>query len=144
MSQTLISNLKLLHTYYNLALLFLFLCLACLGIIIRGKRLTGKPKPFKTIKFHRNAGSFLAFFGILGFFSGVTMILIDKGNLLTYPLHFAFGFTIAFLIFLTYLISKKIKADSSEWRTKHFITGILIVCLYILQAFLVLGLGVLL
>ena len=52
------------------------------------------------------------------------------------------GLIIASLIITTYLISRKINGPDTLWRNRHYAIGMLILLLYLLQAFL--GLGALL
>jgi hypothetical protein len=52
------------------------------------------------------------------------------------------GSCIALLIIATFIISKKIKGPESLWRTPHFMIGLFILLLYIVQIYL--GLGILL
>jgi hypothetical protein len=80
--------------------------------------------------------------GVAGYFAGVGLILIDKGHVFVYPSHMIVGSFIALLIITTSIISKKIKGPDSSWRTPHFMIGLFILLLYILQIYL--GLGILL
>jgi uncharacterized membrane protein YwaF len=81
------------------------------------------------------------FMGILGFLAGITIAYLDNREVFKYPLHFITGSAITLSILATFLISKKIKGRESPWRTIHFTIGLIIICLYFIQAFL--GIGIL-
>ncbi len=138
MNKEIISYLKLLHGAYNTLVICLFVYQGSLGLRIR----RSETKPFHIIKRHRKTGPVAAALGAAGFIAGVTIVYLDTGRILKYPLHFITGLVIVSLIITTYLISKKIKGPDKYWRNRHFALGILIICLYFIQAFL--GLGILL
>jgi hypothetical protein len=52
------------------------------------------------------------------------------------------GCTIVLCLIAAFILSRKIKGPDSPYRTPHFYLGISILCLYVIEA--VLGLGVLL
>ncbi len=137
----LLSSLRLVHAGYNSIVILLFFYHATLGFSIRRARRAGAPLPYPKIKRHRKAGPVFAVMGLLGFFIGFSLVLLDTGNLLEYPLHFIVGLLIVLCLVSTFVISRKIKAGP-EFRTPHFILGIALLCLYCIEAFL--GLGVLL
>ena len=136
MSRELIEYLKIIHGSFNTLVLLLFLYQGILGLRIR------KSGRNDYIKKHRQIGPVAALLGISGFFAGMTVVYLDAGKILKYPLHFMTGLIIASLIITTYLISRKIKGQDKYWRNRHYAVGILIILLYFVQAFL--GLGVLL
>jgi hypothetical protein len=138
MSKELILYLKLLHGGFNSLVILLFVYQGILGLRIR----RSAKKPVHIIRRHRKTGPIIAVLGALGFIAGMTVVFIDTGRILKYPSHFILGGTIVSLIFTTYIISKKIKGPEPYWRNRHFAIGILIICLYFVQALL--GLGVLL
>lgn len=138
MSKEIILYLKLLHGGFNSLVILLFIYQGILGLRIR----RSDKKPIDVIKRHRKNGPVLAVLGILGFVAGITVMFLDTGRILKYPYHFILGLIIVSLIITTYAISKKIKGPDPYWRNRHFYLGILIICLYFVQAFL--GLGVLL
>jgi hypothetical protein len=140
-SKQIIAYLKLLHGSYNAFIIVLFVYHGLNGLKIRRNRIKGK-QDLGVVKRHRKLGPVLALLGISGFFAGLTLIYLDKGRIMEYPIHFITGLTIALAITATYFISRKIKGDESKIRTIHFLIGILIICLYLFQAFL--GLGILL
>ncbi|TAL25611.1 MAG: DUF4079 family protein [Nitrospirae bacterium] len=135
-----IANLRLVHGSYNALMMMLFIYQGWLGLRIRRGRIAGNP-PLEIIKRHRKTGPVFAIMGVLGFFAGVTLIYLDYGRILKYPPHFLTGLSIVFAIAAVFLISRKIKGLDSEWRTPHFRRGILLVCLYLVQVFL--GIGIL-
>ena len=138
----LLADLRLVHGVYNTIVMMLFLYQGRLGFRIRRDRLAGAPPPFPVIKRHRQAGPILAILGGLGFFAGLTLVLLDTGNILEYPLHLFTGLTIVVLLIATYKISRDIKGPESSFRSPHFVLGIAILCLYFVNVFF--GLGVLL
>lgn len=138
----LLADLRLAHGVYNTIVMMLFLYQGRLGFRIRRDRLAGAPPPFPVIKRHRQAGPILAIMGGLGFFAGLTLVLLNTGNILEYPLHLFTGITIVVLLIATYKISRDIKGPESSFRSPHFVLGIAILCLYFVNVFF--GLGVLL
>jgi hypothetical protein len=137
-----IDCLKILHGFYNTVIAVFFAYHAALGLRIRRERRAGSKRDFQTIRRHRTAGPLLTFFGILGYGAGAGAVYIDKGRLLEYPLHLMAGSCLALLIFAGYLTSRKIKGPDSSWRIPHFIIGIFILLLYVIQ--IVMGLNILL
>jgi hypothetical protein len=136
-----ISYLRYAHGLYNIIVCLLFLYQGWLGIKIRGERRQGIAPTVGIIRRHRQFGPTLSVIGIMGFISGLTVIFIDKGIFFVFRLHFITGFLISIFILIAYLISRKIKARDSVWRTPHLTVGIIIICLYFIQIFL--GIGVL-
>lgn len=137
-----ISYLKLAHGLYNTIIVSLFIYHGWLGLKIRKGRKAGSLQLFKTIKRHRRNGPPLVIVGVLGFCAGVILVYIDKGNVFKYPRHLVNGLFIALSINITLFISTKINGTSPSWRTCHFLLGLFIVCLYLLQVWL--GLNILL
>jgi peptidoglycan/LPS O-acetylase OafA/YrhL len=133
--------LKILHGSYNTLVMFLFFYQGFIGWKIRRERIQGKTRDFSLIRKHRKAGPIFAILGVLGFLIGLVLVFIDKGHLLQYPIHFTFGLLLVFLIGLVYFISRKIKGPESPIRTPHFIMGLSLLVIYILQVFI--GLDVL-
>jgi hypothetical protein len=80
--------------------------------------------------------------GLGGYFGGLALGYLDHGPELKHPLHLAGGTLISLSLFATYLVSRKIRSLDSPWRIRHFALGAWILCLYLVQA--VLGLGILL
>lgn len=121
--------------------MFLFIYQFWLGLRIRKDRNAGV-RAFDMIKRHRRLGPVLALLGVAGFFIGTIVMYLDKGRILKYPLHFFTGAVIVFCIAAAYFFAGKIKGTEQTWRDFHFVTGIVLVCLYLFQV--VLGLGILL
>lgn len=138
MIRELIPYLKLMHGVFNASVLILFVYQGMLGLKIR----TSGSRPFDTIKRHRKIGPFAAALGISGFIAGMTLVLLDAGRILKYPLHFLTGLLIVILILTTWIISGKIKGPDPALRNRHFAIGVMIIVIYCIQA--VLGLGILL
>jgi len=138
----LLANLRLVHGLFNFSVLLLFCYTARFGLQIRKARRTNAPLPLAAVKRHRKLGPIFAVLGGLGFGSGLTLAVLDTGNILKYPAHFLAGLTIVTLLFTTFLVSRKIKGQNSPQRDLHFRLGVGILCLYVVGAFL--GLGVLL
>ncbi|MBI5213704.1 MAG: DUF4079 domain-containing protein [Nitrospirae bacterium] len=135
-----IAYFKLLHGAYNTVMMLLFMYQGFLGLKIRRQRIQGRQN-FSIVKRHRKLGPVLALAGLSGFIAGMIVIYLDKGRIMEYPLHFLTGLSIAISIAATFLISRRIKGPDSPWRTPHLIIGIFILCLYIIQA--TLGIGIL-
>ena len=122
--------------------MLMFFYHARLGMTIRHARKAHGPLPFPLIKRHRREGPILAFLGIAGFCIGFTLVMLDTGRVLEFPAHLLGGCTIVLCIITTFALSRKIKGPDSPYRTPHFYLGIAILCLYLIEA--ALGLGVLL
>ncbi len=140
-NRQLISSLRLVHGSYNTIVVLLFFYHGWLGISIRRARKSKAPLPFAAIKRHRKTGPVLVIMGVLGFLIGFTLTLLDSGNVLQFPPHFLVGCTIVLCLFSTFIVSREIKGLDSPYRTPHFVLGITILCLYLIQVFL--GIGVL-
>ncbi len=138
----LLADLRLVHGVYNAIVMLLFLYQGRLGFRIRRDRRARAPLPVPVIKRHRRMGPVLAILGGLGFLAGLTLVLLDTGNILEYPAHFFTGVTIVVLLIATYKISRDIKGPDSPYRTPHFVLGVAILCLYLVNVLL--GIGVLL
>ncbi|MCK9418370.1 MAG: DUF4079 domain-containing protein [Nitrospirae bacterium] len=137
-----LSDLRLVHGVFNAIVMLFFLYQGRLGFRIRRDRGTGAPLPVPVIKRHRRMGPVLAILGGLGFLAGLTLVLLDTGNVLEYPLHFIAGLTIVVLLIATYKISRDIKGPDSPFRTPHFVLGVAILCLYLVNVMI--GIGALL
>ncbi len=138
MNKEVIAYLKLIHGTYNTIVVLLFVYQAILGLRIR----KSGNRPVHIARKHRKIGPVAAVLGIAGFIAGMTVVFLDEGRIFKYPLHFITGLLIASLIVTTYLISRKIKGPDMYWRNRHYAVGLLIICLYLVQV--ILGLGVLL
>lgn len=139
--QGLLVNLRLVHGSYNSCMLLLFIYHGWLGLSIRQARLQHAALPIQAVRRHRRLGPILAIMGGLGFLTGLTLVLLDTGNVLLFPLHLLVGMVLVTLLAATYLVSRRIRGADPAWRTLHFSLGIAILCLYLIQSFL--GLGIL-
>jgi hypothetical protein len=137
----LISNLRLVHGVYNAGVILLFIYQAGIGFAIRRARKAMAPMPFQTIKRHRKMGPLLTVLGILGFLIGLALIFVHTGHILKFPYHLFIGLILIALLLATYTISRKIKSPNSPYRTPHMLLGIVMLCLYLVEAFL--GVGIL-
>jgi hypothetical protein len=135
-----LADLRPVHGVYNLIVMLLFLYQGWIGIRIRRVRKAGASPLIPMIKRHRRMGPVLATLGALGFLAGLTLVLIDTGNVLEYPLHFFTSITIVVLLIATYKISRDIKGPDSLYRNPHFVLGIAILCLYLVNVMI--GIGV--
>jgi len=140
-ARELLGELRLVHAFINTGIIALFIYHARLGITVRRARLAGVAMPVAAIRRHRKAGPILAILGVLGFLAGFILALLDTGNILEYPAHLFTGMAIVLLLITTFFISRRIKGQDSAARTPHFIIGIMILCLYLIEVFL--GLSVL-
>jgi FtsH-binding integral membrane protein len=132
---------KLVHGSFNTLLALVLLYQAWMGLAIRRGRKRGEPR-FKVVRRHRKLGPFLVVLGVAGYCLGLILVIIDKGRVLEYPPHLAVGSLIVLFLLGQYAVSRKIKGLASPWRTPHLTIGVGLICLYVLQ--IVLGLGVLL
>jgi hypothetical protein len=138
----LLFRLRLVHAGLNICVMLLFFYHARFGLAIRRARKSKAPLPFPAIKTHRKLGPLLALAGVFGYCVGLTLVLLDTGNILEYPLHFITGSLIVTLLVTTFVISRRIKGQESPARTPHAYMGIAILCLYVAEV--VIGMGVLL
>ena len=136
-----IEYLRIGHGLFNAFVAVLLFYQGWLGLTIRRARRSQASIPMASVRRHRKTGPVLALLGGLGFLFGLILAIIDTGRILFYPLHLFIGLTIVVLIIGTFLISRRIKRPDSPYRTPHFILGICILPLYIVQSFL--GLGIL-
>jgi Protein of unknown function (DUF4079) len=131
-----IDYLEFLHGAYNTVVALLFMYLGFLGWKIRMERKAGGKRNPAPIRRHRKWGPILAVLGIGGYFAGIVVVYLDKGHLYEYPLHLLIGTLIALAITITYLVSRKINRPESPWRTPHFLIGLFIILLYLIQVVL--------
>jgi hypothetical protein len=136
-----IANMRIVHALFNVTILMFLIFQAWLGLKIRRRRKAGDPPAFNVIKTHRKLGPVLVLAGVLGYVSGCVIIYFDTGNLFKFPWHSSLGLTLALLLTAVLLVSKKITGADSPWRTIHYLTGLLILCIYCVQAFI--GIGIL-
>ena len=141
-SRELIAMFKLAHGLFNLSLLLLFIYHARNGLLIRRARTAKTSLPLQAIKKHRRMGPLLAMLGAAGFSAGLILVMLDTGNIFTYPLHLLVGLAILLLLFFTYRVSKAIAGPSAPARDLHYRLGLVILALYLVNV--VLGIGALL
>ncbi|MDA8125148.1 MAG: DUF4079 family protein [Deltaproteobacteria bacterium] len=134
--------LRIIHGGFNAAVALALFYQGWLGIKIRRERRAAGARDFSAVKRHRAYGPLLALLGIAGYLAGAALVIVDKGHLLQYPVHHLTGAAIAVLLAATYLISRRITAPVSVWRTPHFILGLTLLWAYVVQ--LLLGLNILL
>ena len=142
LSKELIGDLRLVHGAFNSLVTILFLYQGWLGWQIRRRRKGNRAPQATFIRRHRKFGPILVLVGLVGFSSGLVLIYLDIGRIAKFPLHLATGSVIGLLLVTTFAISKKIKFSQPDWRLVHFLLGLSILCLYLVQLFL--GLNVLL
>ena len=132
--------LKLGHGTFNAMVCSFFIYQGLLGYRIRKARIAHMSVGSGQ-KRHRKNGPVLVLLGIGGFFAGMLVVFLDYGHLLKYPLHFINGATIAVALSGLLLVSRKIRATDTQWRSVHFTLGIVTLLLYFSQ--LLLGLDIL-
>jgi len=133
--------LRILHGSYNFIIALTFIYQGWLGIKIRNERKAAGSRDLHVIRRHRNLGPVLVLLCSLGYFGGAVLVYIDKGRIFEFPLHNMTGAGIIILVIISFLTSRRIKGLDSKWRTPHFVLGIGILCVYLVQVFL--GLDVL-
>ena len=128
------------HGSFNTMVCSFFIYQALLGYRIRKARLA-RMNIGSSQKRHRKNGPVLVVLGIAGFFAGMLLVYLEYGHVLKYPLHFINGAAIAVALVGLLLVSRRIKATDSQWRSAHFTLGIVTLLLYFSQ--LLLGLNIL-
>jgi hypothetical protein len=137
-----IAYFKLAHGFFNLSMMALFCYQGWMGFLIRQARASALPAPLDVIRRHRKAGPAFALWGVMGYFAGAIMIMLDKGRVFHYPLHFLVGSLIAAVLGALYLVSRRIAGPEPHYRNIHFGLGMCLLALYVIQVLL--GLGILL
>lgn len=132
--------LRVAHGLFNFTVMLLFFYTARYGLQIRRARRQGGARPIPAIKRHRKLGPILAGLAPIGFFAGLILVFLDTGNILQYPAHLVVGAILVGLIGTTFLVSRKIRGvAASPLRLAHFLLGITILTLYLVQVYLGLG-----
>ena len=135
--------LRYVHGSFNLTVALLVFYQLKLGLGIKKARARGAgATDVRKIKKHRQMGPIAVAAGLLGFTAGTTLIMLDKGNVLVYPLHFVTGGLIALGLAFTFILSRKMLSGDASVRTLHGKVGIGIATLYVFQVFM--GIGILL
>jgi hypothetical protein len=137
----LLASLRLAHGVFNLAVLLALCYQGWIGLKIRHARKAGAALPFGAIRRHRKSGPVLAALVASGYLFGIIVVFLDEGRLLEYPAHFVTGTVLVLLVLAGFILSRKIKGPDSPYRSPHFLTGIALLAVDLLQVFL--GLGVL-
>jgi hypothetical protein len=137
----LLAYLRPAHGVYNAIVVLLFLYQGQIGFRIRRARRAGAAPLFEMIKRHRRMGPVLVILGGIGFLEGLTLVMLDSGKVLQFPLHLFTGLTIVVLLIATYKISRNITSTDASYRTLHFVIGSVILCLYLVDV--VIGIRVL-
>ncbi len=137
-----IAYFKLAHGFFNLCMMGLFFYQAWSGVVIRKARLVAAPLPLTAVRRHRKGGPVFALWGVLGYLAGLIVVLLDKGRLIEYPLHFATGSALVCSIGMVYAVSRRIKGSALPARILHFRLGSVLLLLYVIQT--VIGLSLLL
>jgi hypothetical protein len=141
MSMEVVVYFRYAHGLFNLSMAVMFFYTGTMGFRSRKTRKTGSTDA-RAAGRHRRLGPVLAPLGVAGFFAGLALVYLDEGRALRYPLHFLTGLAIAVLIVSTFIVSRRIRGQAGPWRDLHFSLGVGILCLYVFQVFL--GLGILL
>ncbi|MHB8844092.1 MAG: DUF4079 family protein [Nitrospirota bacterium] len=137
-----IAYFKLAHGFFNLCMMALFCWQGWMGFMIRQARTSGALVPFDMVRRHRKAGPWFALWGVMGYVAGIIVVLLDKGRVLEFPLHFLAGSLVAAIIVSVYAVSRRITASDTRYRNVHFGLGLALLALYVVQVML--GLGILL
>jgi hypothetical protein len=137
-----IAYFKVAHGFFNLCMMSLFCYQGWMGFLIRQARTSGAPAPLDAVRRHRKAGPWFALWGVMGYVAGIIMMLLDKGRVFEYPLHFLTGSLIAAVIMSLHVVSRRIRGADSSYRNIHFGLGLLLLVLYVIQVLL--GLSILL
>jgi hypothetical protein len=130
---------EIVHGAFNGVIAIIFMYQGFLGLRIRRQRTAEGSRDFSVIRKHRKIGPALALLGMIGFLAGITLVLVDKGKIVAFPLHFILGLLVVLLILAVYLSSKK-TGVGTEWRTGHALIGLVLLCLYVVQV--IIGLDV--
>jgi len=131
-----IEYFKAAHGFFNLSMLALFCFQGWMGYLIRQARTSGLPVPLDAVRRHRKAGPVFALWGVLGFVAGLALVLLDKGRVLEYPLHFTTGALIAAVLVSLYAVARRIQGADPHIRNIHFGLGMGLLALYVVQVLL--------
>lgn len=130
------------HGIFNTVVMLLFCYQGWLGHRIRSQRMAGASPPLTAVRRHRRAGPLLVILGAVGFFVGLTLVVVDKGKVIAFPLHFSLGLAIVLTQAAAYIVSRGIRAREATGRQLHRLLGIAILSLYPVQ--ILAGLAILL
>ncbi len=138
----LIAYLRYVHGSYNLVIMLMFFVQGFWGMKIRKARTANLGPPLKIIKRHRMTGPIIFILGVGGFFAGLTLVYIDQGNILEFPIHLLFGVVLSVFLANLFIVSRMIKGVDTHWRDLHYKLGVGVLCIYLVQSLL--GIGILL
>lgn len=138
----LVPALQIAHALFGCALFLALVVQGLLGRRIRSRRLAGAPQDFGAVKRHRALGPILASLAPVAFLAGLITVRIHKGLWVNFPGHLAVGGVVLALAAATALASRGIRGAGSPWRARHRALGALLLCVFLVQV--VLGLGILL
>jgi uncharacterized protein DUF4079 len=133
--------LQVAHALFGGALLLSFVLQGWLGLRIRRRRRAGTPD-FVAVRRHRRLGPVLTRLLPLVFLAGLATAYLDHGAWVIYPLHLAVGAALVLTTGAAELLSRRIRGPLSPWRFPHLLLGAAMLALFLVQAFL--GLGILL
>lgn len=134
----LIGYLRLVHGAFNASVMVFFIYQGWVGLRIRRERLAGTMTP-PVVRKHRKDGPVLALLAVIGYFSGLILVVAHFGKIVKYPYHLACGTALILTVAVIFSISGRIKVRSPEWRTVHVLMGLFVIGLYAVQLFLGLG-----
>lgn len=133
--------LRYMHGAFNLSVALLVFYQFALGRGLMKATIAGQADPERS-KRHRRIGPIAVAAGVLGFTAGTTLIMLDKGSVLVYPVHFVTGALIALLLVSAFMLSIKMGSGDPLTRKQHGKVGMGIATLYLVQV--IVGLGILL
>jgi Protein of unknown function (DUF4079) len=110
--------------------MLLFCYQGWLGHLIRKNRRAGAAAPMAAVRRHRRAGPLLVALSAAGFLAGLILVIVDKGKVVAYPLHFSLGLAIVLTQATAYAVSRTIRAREETGRQFHRILGITTLCLF--------------
>jgi len=138
----LVPALQIAHALFGSALFLALVIQGRLGWRIRSRRIAGAPQDSSAVKRHRALGPILASLPLAVFLAGLITVRIHKGLWVIFPGHLAVGGVVLALAAATALASREIRGDGSPWRARHRALGALLLCVFLVQV--ALGLGILL
>jgi hypothetical protein len=124
------------HGLFNALVGVLLFYQGWLGLKIRRARRTGGAFPVAAVKRHRKNGPGLPYLAAFGFAAGLVLIMLDHRRLLAFPAHFFLGLSIVVLLLLMRRLGARIKGPLSPIRTPHFVLGLGLLVIYVVQAML--------
>lgn len=128
--------LKYAHGLFSAIIIILFIYQGLLGLRIRMRRRAGGRPEVPFVRTHRKIGPFLVILAVSAFAGGAGSVFLQWDDYFMYPIHFLNGAALISLAVLTFAISRKIRGKVTAWRTVHYFTGLTLLSLFILQAYL--------